>query len=501
MANDTLDQRQKKTPFFTAMWNYVQSNPAPFDVPGHKMGNYHTDLSDFAGSMIYKLDINAPLGLDNLYHSTGVIKESEELCAECFHAEKCLFSVNGTSGGILTMLVGILKQNDKIILPRNVHKSIINGLILSGAVPIFVTPDYDLETGIANGVPFENYKKAIDEHLEAKAVFVINPTYFGIASDLVKIVNYAHEHDMIVIADEAHGSHLYFSDKLPMAAMDAGADCSALSLHKTAGSLTQSSIILYNTKRIDEFALKKAFAMFSSTSPNHLLLASIDVTRKKLYFEGEKLMDEVLYLSKYARTKLHQIKGIKVYDKSYCTKDGRNDIDLTKLMIKVTGLGLSGFEVYRMLKNEFNVQLELAEVGLVLCIISLGSTKEHIDRLVEGLKTLSARYYAIKKSKNVPKFKYSQPPLLCTPNQAFHAPKKLVDLKDSIGEICSESLMVYPPGIPLAIPGEMITSQAVSLIEFYQNQGGVLLSDSPEGKVLVIDRNEWYLESEINYDY
>ena len=492
---------QKKTPYLKAYEKYQKEHTAAFDVPGHHQGNIRTDFDKIFTHIVYKNDVNCPRGMDNIMHPTGAIKEAQELFAKACGADYCKFLINGSTSGNLIMFLSALQANDKVILPRNVHKSVINALILSGAVPVFVIPDYDLENGIANGVPFENYKLAIDSNPDAKAVFVINPTYFGVCSDLRKIVEYAHSKDMIVICDEAHGSHFYFNKELPVSAMDANADISSLSMHKTAGSLTQSSLILIKGDRVDISKVKKAFSMFSSTSPNHLLLASIDVARKKLYFEGEELLNDTLALAKYARTKLNQIKGIKVFDKHYCHKDGRFDFDLTKLVIKVTNLGLSGFEVYRMVREEFNIQLELAEVGLVLCILTIGSTKDDVDRLIEAFKVLSDRYYAIRKTKIIPKFKFRYPKRVCTPFQAFNAPKKLIDLEESVGEICGESLMIYPPGIPLAIPGEVITLQAVHLIEYYLKQGGVLLSDSPEGYVKVIDKNKWYLGSEVNYDY
>lgn len=489
--NNSSNLSQKDTPFFTAMLDYLKSDPTPFDVPGHKMGNFRTELSQVAGDMIYKLDINAPIGLDNLYHASGVIRQAETLFSEVFRSDKCLFSVNGTSGGILTMIVGLVGLNEKIILPRNVHKSVINAIILSGAIPIFVSPNFDQENGIANGVPFENYKTAIDNNPDAKAVFVINPTYFGVCSDIKNITEYAHYKGMIVMADEAHGSHLYFSDNLPISAMDAGCDISSLSIHKTAGSLTQSSVILINhNANIDFSKVRKAFSMFSSTSPNHLLIASLDVARKKLYFQGKDLVEKAIQLAKYGRTKLNQIKGIRVLEKShYCNKDGRYDFDSTKLVIKVNNLGLSGFEVYRIMREEFNIQLELAEVGIVLAIVTIGSKKEDIDNLVEAFKILSERFYAIRKTKSIPKFRYMYPKSFCSPFVAFHAPTKLVLLEDSVGEVVAESLMIYPPGIPLAIPGEYITKQAYELIEFYLTQGGVLLSDSPNNYVRVLDKN------------
>ena len=262
-------KRQEHTPLLDAIKKYVESEPVPFDVPGHKMGSLKTELSDYAGEMLYRLDINAPIGLDNLYHPNGVIKEAEDLFAEAFGADEAIFSVNGTTGGIMTMIVGIIDAKDKIILPRNVHKSVINALILSGGIPIFVAPDVDQDTGIANGVPTENYVKAMDENPDTKAIFVINPTYFGITSDLKAICEEAHKRGIIVIVDEAHGAHLHFNDSMPLSAMEAGADISSLSVHKTGGSLTQSSVILVKKDRVNFSRIQRVFAMFSSTSPNH----------------------------------------------------------------------------------------------------------------------------------------------------------------------------------------------------------------------------------------
>ena len=494
-------KRQEHTPLLDAIKKYVESEPVPFDVPGHKMGSLKTELSDYAGEMLYRLDINAPIGLDNLYHPNGVIKEAEDLFAEAFGADEAIFSVNGTTGGIMTMIVGIIDAKDKIILPRNVHKSVINALILSGGIPIFVAPDVDQDTGIANGVPTENYVKAMDENPDTKAIFVINPTYFGITSDLKAICEEAHKRGIIVIVDEAHGAHLHFNDSMPLSAMEAGADISSLSVHKTGGSLTQSSVILVKKDRVNFSRIQRVFAMFSSTSPNHLLLASLDVARKKLVFEGKELLDKELELAKYAREKINNIRGYSCIDKSYCDRPGRFDFDLTKDVINVSEVGLSGFDVYKTIRKESNIQLELGEVSEVLAIISLGTTKEHVDKLIAALKRISDEYYDSTDVHKVPHFKYEYPELVVRPREAFHAPSKIVALEDAVGEISAESLMVYPPGIPIAIPGEIITKDALDLVEFYEKSGGVLLSDSPDGYIKVIDQEKWYLRSEINYDF
>ncbi len=494
-------KKQTKTPLLDAMKEYIESNPVPFDVPGHKMGKFKNDFSSYLGEMAYKSDINAPIGLDNLYHPKGVIKESEDLYADLFNVDEALFSVNGTTGGIMTMIVGIIDAKEKIILPRNVHKSVINALILSGGIPIFVMPDIDKDTGVANGVTVDNYVKAMDEHPDAKAIFVINPTYFGITSDIKRIVEEAHRRDMIVMADEAHGSHLYFNNELPLGAMEAGADISSLSIHKTLGSLTQSSVILINKERINYSRILRVYAMFSSTSPNHLLLASLDSARKEVALHGKEMLDDILSLARKTRARINKIKGFSCLDKSYCDGKGRFDFDETKLVINTSELGLSGFEVFKKIKEYDNVQLELGEVSEVLAIFSLGTTKEDADRLVEALEGLSDKYYEIMDVQKVPKFTYSFPELIIRPREAFHAPTKIIPLEDSIGQICAENVMIYPPGIPLVIFGERVTINSIELIKYGEAQGGVVLSDSPDGYIKVIDQEEWYLGSELEYDF
>lgn len=494
-------EKQNNTPFFSEMKKYIESDPTCFDVPGHKMGNFDNDLEEYAGKTLYKLDVNAPIGLDNLYHPHGVIKEAEDLLADLYNVDEALFSINGTTGGIMTMIIGTIDAKEKIILPRNVHKSIINSLILSGAYPIFVMPDTDPETGIANGVKIDNYIKAMDENSDAKAVFVINPTYFGVTSNIKKLAKEAHERNMIVIADEAHGSHLYFHEDLPLGAMAAGADISSVSLHKTFGSLTQSSAILINKERINVSRIKKVYAMLSSTSPNHILLASIDVARKRMALDGHKLLSNTLDLARKTRERINKIRGFHCLDKSYLDGNGRFDIDETKLVINTSEVGLSGFEIFKLMREVENVQMELGEISELLAIFTIGTTQKDADRLVEGLQKISDKYYDITDIKTIPHFSYSFPELIVRPREAFHAPSKVISLDDAVGEISAESIMIYPPGIPLAIPGEIITQNAIDLLHFYEKEGGVVLSDSPDGYIKVLDQDKWYLGSELDYDF
>lgn len=494
---------QEETPYLSALIDYVKSKPVPFDVPGHKLGNFKNDLSRLVDENVFLYDANAPIGLDNLYNTKGVLKRSEELASIACHADYCFFSVNGTTGGILTMLLATLYSKDKIILPRNIHKSVVNGLIVSGAIPVFVQPYIDEDLGVACGVRNEDYIKAMDDNPTAKAIFVINPTYFGVSSDIVTLVKEAHKRNMIVIADEAHGSNFYFSKNLPISAMDAEADITAMSMHKNSGSLTQTSLIMMKGDRVSYNEVKRAFGMFSSTSPNPILLASLDASRKEMALYGEEIIDYDLKLASYAREELNKIKGIHVYGREYIKKNntGVFDIDETKLVIDVRGLNLYGYEVYKEIRKQSNVQLELGEVSVVLAIIGPGTSKEHIDRLISAFKELSDKYYTDGERTDIPKYKYSYPIDLVSPRVAYDAPHKIVKLKDSLGEISGETIMAYPPGIPLLIPGEVVSNDALNLIEFYMKEGGEVIKDTPSGDIKIIDRSKWYLSDELPYGF
>ena len=241
--------------------------------------------------------------------------------------------------------------------------------------------------------------------------------------------------------------------------------------------------------------------MLSSTSPNHILLASIDVARKRMALDGHKLLSNTLDLARKTRERINKILGFHCLDKSYLDGNGRFDIDETKLVINTSEVGLSGFEIFKLMREVENVQMELGEISELLAIFTIGTTQKDADRLVEGLQKISDKYYDITDIKTIPHFSYSFPELIVRPREAFHAPSKVISLDDAVGEISAESIMIYPPGIPLAIPGEIITQNAIDLLHFYEKEGGVVLSDSPDGYIKVLDQDKWYLGSELDYDF
>ncbi len=487
-------ERQKLTPLFTALSKYRKSDILHFDVPGHKK-NKDGFLAKAMGKDIVAFDANSTKELDMLSHPVGVILEAEELLAEAFGADNAFMLVNGSTFGVQVMILSACSPKDKIIVPRNVHKSVINGIILSGAIPIFMEPEIDYNYGIANGVKVETVKETIKAHPDAKAIFIINPTYFGVASDLRKIIKICHRKNICVLVDEAHGAHLPFHPYLPDCAMKLGADMSTASLHKTAGSLTQSSVLFHNEGLIDINKIRATINLMQTTSASYLLLASMDITRSHLALKGKKIFAQLLKKCAEAKQRLSKVKGISVITEDYIDENdehGIYDFDDTKFVVKVNELGLSGFQVYKIFKDEYNIQLELAESYVVLAVVGIGDTNESIDRLVSAFEDLSNKYYG----KN-PTFKveisnfFEKPRTIVLPRDAYFSPKSLMPINDALGQVCGESIMIYPPGIPLIIPGELITEKIISIYNYYLEQKCVLMNDDEEpGIIKVLGESE-----------
>ncbi|MCQ2792959.1 MAG: agmatine deiminase [Bacilli bacterium] len=482
---------QNKTPYLNALKKYVNNDVLPLDVPGHHMGNVKNELKTFLGDMSFRADVNAPIGMDNLANPKGVLLEAEELMADFCHAEHSFFLVNGTSSGILAMIMTVCHANDRIILPRNVHKSIVSALILSGASPVYVAPKLDTELEIANQPTVDDYIKAMQRYPTAKAVFVINPTYFGAVNDLKRIVEEAHSRGMAVLVDEAHGAHYYFDKNGPISAMDAGADMSSVSFHKTGGSLTQSSVLLLNSKSISRESVQKSLNILNTTSPSSILIASLDAARHFVALKGQENMDRVHKLSEYAREQISKINGFVPCGKKHFLSKGCFDYDETKLVIKLENLDINGFELYHLLKDEFDIQVELAETYVIMGVLALGNNQAQMVRFVKALKEISKKHYNKKYKYQKHAFGIEFPFQIIRPRAAFHAPGKRVPLEKAVNQISKESIMIYPPGIPLIVPGEVFTKELVERIEEYKKLNVTILSDYGADNVNVIDVDRW----------
>lgn len=473
---------QNKTPLVTALMKYVTDKTIPFHVPGHKQGRGNHELEALLGSTCLNIDLTCLEDTDNICNPVSVIHEAQKLAAEIYGAEEAFFLTNGTTSGIQAMILSVCEPGDKIIIPRNAHKSAIGGIILSGAEPIYIEPEIHDYYGIAMGITPEALRETLAINPDVKAVFVINPSYYGIASDLKAIVEIAHSYDVPVIVDEAHGAHLIFDDRLPLSAMEAGADLSASSTHKLGGSLTQSSILLQQGNLISPKRVKNALNLTQTTSPSYILLASLDIARKQLALHGREMIERTYDLAMEARQKLQQIPGLQVMDTDVLGQNGCVALDPTKIVVNVRALGLSGYEVEKILRKKYHLQVELSDLFNIIALVSLGDNQETMDYLVNALSEIAGA----QSIKNVVKYYTpvpSIPEAVVSPRSAYYADTKVLPLEEAEGEISAEAIMAYPPGIPIVCPGERITREVIDYVNVLRNEYAILQgTEDPEVK-------------------
>ena len=471
---------QRKTPLLDAIVDYTTDRPVYFKIPGHR---YEKGISlrwrQWTGDGIFRFDLTEAEGLDDLHEPEGVIREAQELAAEVFHAKKTYFLVNGTTCGNEAMVLASVKEGEKIMVARNAHKSVLMGLTLSGAVPIYLMPKQDPATGLWGSLTPETVEEGFRQHPDCKAVFLVSPTYYGVCSDIRGIAEICHRHGAVLLVDEAHGGHLYFqkegtaTETLPLGAILQGADLCAQSMHKVTGSLTQSSLLHVGSDRVDLGGLENCLHMVQSTSPSYLLMTSLDVARYELALHGDEMLARGLKLAQMARETIKKIPGI------FCVgEEARGeaiyDLDLVRLVISAEDLGLSGYQLADRLYEEYKIGMELSDDRYVVAVVTYANEESDMKRLAEALEDISRKETGKKKEDSahaamrpVPEI----PPMIDTPRQAFFKEKKRIPWREAKGQIAAEALIPYPPGIPLVNPGELVTEEIWEYMEEYRKKG------------------------------
>ena len=465
LSNQT---NQNRAPIYEALESFRQMRVVPFDVPGHKRGRGNPELTAFLGQQCIGVDVNSMKPLDNLCHPVSVIFEAEKLAADAFGAAHAFLMVGGTTSSVQSMILASCKRGDEIILPRNVHKSVINALVLCGAVPVYVNPDVDQQLGISLGMRREHVAKAIAEHPGAVAVLVNNPTYYGVCSDLRAIVKMAHAAGMRCLADEAHGTHFYFGGGLPVSAMAAGADMAAVSMHKSGGSLTQSSLLLVGPN-IHAGYVRQIINLTQTTSGSYLLMSSLDISRRNLALRGRAVFHQVADMAEYARQEINAVGGYYAFGRELMNGDSVFDFDTTKLSVHTLDIGLAGIEVYDILRDEYDIQIEFGDIGNILAYLSMGDRPQEVERLVSALAEIRRRYQ--RDQTGLLSQEYVEPEVVASPQEAFYAEKISLPLAKTQGRVCSEFVMCYPPGIPLLAPGERVTAKILEHIQYAKEKG------------------------------
>lgn len=459
---------QNSSPLLDAMNEYQTNRVVKFDVPGHKGGRGNKALSDFLGESCLKNDVNSMKPLDNLCHPVSVIREAQELASDAFGAENAFFIVNGATGAVQAMVMSVCKSGEKIILPRNVHRSAINALVVCGAVPVYVNPGINKELGIPLGMTAGEVEQAILENPDAKAVLVNNPTYYGICSDLRRIVEIAHKHGLMVLCDEAHGTHFYFGDGLPENGMTAGADMAAVSVHKTGGSLTQSAMLLMG-KGVNADYVRQVINLTQTTSASYLLMVSLDLARQNLALHGREFYAKTVEFAEYARKEINALGGYYAFGEELCNGRDFFAFDKTKLSVHTRAMGLAGIEVYDLLRDEYDIQIEFGDIGNILAIITGGDRALEIERLVSALSEIKRLYG--RSPVGLYDHEYINPNVVLPPQTAFYAENVPLPIAETAGRIAAEFVMCYPPGIPILAPGERITKDILDYIAYAKEKG------------------------------
>lgn len=459
---------QQNMPIYEALKRHKLNRVVPFDVPGHKGGRGNLELTEFLGEKCMKLDVNSMKPLDNLCHPVSVIRDAQSLAAEAFGAHSAFFMVNGTTAAVQAMIMSTCKAGEKIIMPRNVHRSAINALVVCGAIPIYINPGVNTELGIPLGMSVNEVKNVIEANPDAKAILVNNPTYYGICSNLKEIVKLAHEHNMRVLVDEAHGTHFYFGDNMPISGMKAGADMAAVSMHKTGGSLTQSSFLLCS-EGINENYVRQIINLTQTTSGSYLLLSSLDMARKDLSINGKEKFRKTVEFAEYARQEINQLGGYYAFSSELIDGDAVYEFDKTKLSIHTRDIGLAGIEVYDLLRDEYGIQIEFGDIGNILAIISAGDRNLEIERLISALSEIKRLHS--KDKTGMFDHEYINPSIVLAPQVAFYSEKRSLLIEESVDKICGEFVMCYPPGIPILAPGEKITKEIIDYILYAKEKG------------------------------
>ena len=465
---------QQRMPFVEALEDYKEEHYVPFHTPGHKIGGGgHPILQSWMGSAL-PYDLGVMYALDDLHEPEGALKEAQELTAQLYGAEHCWFSINGTTALIEAMIMGTVGPDETIIIPREAHRSVVSGLILSGAKPVYMNCEFDERWGIPLGVTLEDAVETMDAHPEAKAILLVYPNYYGVGVDIKNIVKEAHKRNLVVLVDEAHGPHLPFVEALPIEAIEAGADLVAQSTHKSVGSLTQTSWLLGQGHRVDTRRITQMHQMLQSTSPNYIFLASLDMARHQLATKGTNLVNRAVSLSLQLRRELAAIEGIAVM----CGEDvDRPNYDVTKVLIDAKELGITGVDFEKRLRAH-HIEVELVQAYHVLVLITIGDTEESIMNLVKAVQAISDEICSESSLLNhmgdqiVDRTKIIQsasvlptPVVRMTPREALYKNRRTCSLKTALHRICGETIAYYPPGIPCVAVGEEITESVLQYIQ------------------------------------
>lgn len=452
-----------RQPLVEAMLRYKEQQVYPLHTPGHKGGRGMAEpLKTELGAAALQLDVSLMAELDDIHQPEGCLKEAQDLAAQLYGSDACFFCVNGTTEAIQAMLMTALNPGDKILIPRNAHRSVFSGLVLAGAEPIYVTPQYLPEFNLEGQVTAEQIEQTFTQYPDLKAVFLTSPNYYGLAADVKTIAKIAHAHGAVLLVDEAHGPHLGFNTALPPSALQSGADACAQSTHKITGAMTQCSMLQVKQEHLDLQRAKDTMSLLTTTSPNYLLMASLDAARAQLEEQGFQMMEHALQATQVLRTAILKVPGLKLLDEQVIGQAGIDAVDLTKVVVNFRDLGMTGIDAAACLRKQ-KFAVELADAENILFLVTYADWQQEWPQVVRGI-VQALQKMPQGKSRTHTSVKLPHADAVATevsPREAFYGEKETVSLAAAAGRICAESIAFYPPGIPVILPGEIFTETII----------------------------------------
>ncbi len=485
----SLYDGQDKTPLYDAIVRYANENKISFHTPGHKHGKgISKSFRQFVGEKVFRLDLSVMSEVDSLHEPSTVIKEAQVLAAKAYGADYSFFLVNGTTGGNQAMILSVCDPGDKIIIPRNAHKSVISAVILAGAEPVYIMPKIDETSDLILNLTPDQVDEACRRHPDAKAVLVTSPTYFGLTADLEAIAEIVHQHDKMLLVDEAHGAHLHFHPAFPKSAIDSGADMCVQSTHKHLAALSQGSMLHVKGVRVDILRLKTTLQMLQTTSPSYIILGSLDISRYQMVHGGEMALEEVIKICEEARGEINKIPGLSCLTREQVKKLPGIDLDVTKLTVSTKGLSYSGYDMAKILNSEYGIQTEMSDFQNILLFVSIGNTAKDLKKFVAALKKIVVDYKDLflnqKKRKRIV-FPTFVPRKELNPREALTKLTRKIPFKRSVGKVCAEIICPYPPGIPVLCPGEVVTQEIYNYLMSVLDSGARINGQS-DGRLQTI---------------
>ncbi len=454
-------EKNPSAPLVEAMLNYKKSPMTGFHIPGHNRGNgVLSDFCNLVGSDVLSIDTTDEFdNLGTLHPATGAIEKAQMLAAQAFGSRKTYFVTGGSTIANLALAFAFTSPFDEVLIGRNCHRSVLTGLIISGAKVNWVIPKKFDDWAIFGNIEASDVEEKLKNNRNIKLVWITNPTYEGVVSDVKKISEICKHYKVFLIVDEAHGCLWNFNSKFPKTALELGADAVVHSLHKTGGAMTQSSMLhISKNSKFEDEKITHALKLLHTTSPSLLLLASLDAARANLQSSnGKKMLENAIENALYFRTEARKIEKLNIFDE--------NNLDITKIFLKIEGL--SGVELEYILENDYKIEIESASDEGVLILSNIGNTRQEFEYLINSLKEISKKEYP-KRQLNNKIMPLIDPEIVMNLREAYFAPKEYINKNDAIGRISSEVVALCPPGISILLPGEIIKKEHLPYLFSYE---------------------------------